>query len=135
MTAPYAAVAEQMADALIYADLAGRIVLWNRAAEALFGHTAAAVLGRSLDIIIPERLRSAHWNGYHRALAAGRTRGDGSPTRTKALTAAGETIYVEMSFAVVSDDTGQPLGSVAVARSASPPKSAELSAATAVQTA
>ncbi|MBK7899163.1 MAG: PAS domain S-box protein [Azonexus sp.] len=119
--APYAAVAEQMADALIYADRAGHIVLWNRAAEALFGHPAAAARGQSLDIIIPERLRAAHWAGYHRALAAGRTRGDGSPTRSKALTAAGETIYVEMSFAVVSDDAGQPLGSVAVARRAPPP--------------
>ena len=46
------------------ADVHGRIVLWNPAAERLFGFTEAEAVGRSLDLIIPERFRERHWTGY-----------------------------------------------------------------------
>ena len=39
------------------------IVLWNRGAELLFGYPAAEAVGQSLDLIIPERLCSGHWQG------------------------------------------------------------------------
>ncbi len=117
---PAAAILEQLADALVYADRKGLIVTWNAAAEAMFGYPARTACGQSLDLIIPERLRPAHWAAYHRCLEAGRTRGAGVPTLTKALTAAGETIYVEMSFAVVSAE-GEVRGAVAVARRAAKP--------------
>jgi PAS domain S-box-containing protein len=61
------------ADAVIFADCDGRIRLWNPGSEAIFGHAAREVIGESLDIIIPERLRRAHWDDYARALAAGHT--------------------------------------------------------------
>src|SRR5512147_1577661 len=41
-------------DAVIVADRDGIICHWNGAAESLFGHPAATVLGRPLDLIIPE---------------------------------------------------------------------------------
>lgn len=115
------AILEQSADAIIYADRDGLIRRWNLAAEQLFGFTAGQALGQSLDLIIPERLRAPHWAGYHRAIAAGRTKHAGQPTLTKALHGSGETRYVEMSFAVVTDPAGGVLGSVAIARAAKPP--------------
>lgn len=109
---------EQMADALIYADTEGVIRQWNAAAEVLFGYPREQAIGQSLDLIIPERLRAAHWAGFDRAMAVGATRHHGRPTITRALTQAGATIYVEMSFAVVTDGSGRAVGSVAVARDA-----------------
>ena len=53
-----------MADAVVYADAEGLIRFWNKGAERIFGFAAAEALGRSLDIIIPERLRGCHWAGY-----------------------------------------------------------------------
>lgn len=106
----------QCADAIIYADREGRIQLWNAAAERLFGFAAKEALGQSLDLIVPERLRAPHWAGFERAMEQGKTRLDGRPTLTKGLTQAGETIYVEMSFAVVTDANGSAIGSLAVAR-------------------
>jgi len=53
-----------MPDAIVYADAEGVIRLWNRGATRIFGFTEAEALGRSLDIIIPERLRERHWQGY-----------------------------------------------------------------------
>ena len=61
---------EQSPDATIYAGTDGVIVFWNAAAERVFGQTAAEAIGQSLDIIIPEQYREAHWTGYDRALAA-----------------------------------------------------------------
>ncbi len=113
----------QCNDAAIYADREGLIQMWNAAAETMFGFTASEALGQSLDIFIPERLRAAHWNGYNLAMERGRGRHAGQPTRTKALTRSGETVYVEMSFSVITDDSGRALGSLAIAR-LSPPRTA-----------
>ena len=105
-----------MMEAVIHADRQGLIELWNPAAAALFGHSADEAIGQSLDLIIPERLRAAHWRGFHTAIASGQTRLHGRPTMTRALHKSGATLYVEMSFALVSDQAGEVIGSVAVAR-------------------
>ena len=115
------AIVEQSADAIIFADQAGVIQIWNAASERLFGFTAADSVGQSLDLIIPERLREPHWRGYHTAMQSGATRHAGRPTLTKALHKSGETIYVQMSFAVVASSENVVLGSVAIARSAPAP--------------
>lgn len=109
---------EQMADALIYADNQGVIVRWNAAASVLFGYSPARALGQRLDLIIPENLRAAHWSAFDRAMETGVTRLNGQATVTRALTADGGAVYVEMSFAVVTDDNGKAIGSVAIARDA-----------------
>jgi PAS domain S-box-containing protein len=62
-----------LADAVVIADRGGTIVFWNDAAERLFGWSTVEALGQRLDIIIPERLRSRHWAGYHEVMATGRT--------------------------------------------------------------
>ena len=104
------------ADALIYADRAGVIVRWNAASSLLFGFSAEEALGRSLDIIIPEHLRPAHWKGFEAAIATGVMRLAGRPTLTRALHKDGRRLYIEMTFALVRDDAGGVLGSVAMAR-------------------
>ena len=62
-----AAIADAAPDAIIFADRGGVIRFWNRAAETVFGHAAADAVGRNLDLIIPERLRAAHWEGFDKA--------------------------------------------------------------------
>lgn len=107
-----------MMEAVIHADRQGLIALWNPAAETMFGFSTAEAIGQSLDIIIPESLREAHWRGFHAAIASGRTRLNGRPTVTRALHKSGATLYVEMSFAMVCATSGEVIGSVAVARDA-----------------
>lgn len=109
---------DQMAEAVIHADREGVVRRWNTGAEALFGFTSGEAIGRSLDFIIPERLREAHWRGFDAALARGATQHGRISRITKALTRQGDTIYVDMSFAVVCDAMGNVVGSVAVARDA-----------------
>ena len=111
-------IVEQIADAIIYSDRQGMIERWNAAATAMFGYAAAEVLGQSLDLIIPEHLRQAHWSGFRRAMRSGATRLGGRPTMTRGLHQSGRRLYVEMSFAVVRAPSGTVVGSVSVARDA-----------------
>ncbi len=60
-----------MPDAAIHADGAGVIRFWNAGAERIFGFAAAEALGKSLDIIIPERLRARHWAGFDTTMRSG----------------------------------------------------------------
>ena len=111
-------IIEHAADAMVCCDGAGTILRWNAAAVALFGFSREEALGASLDLIIPEHLRQAHWEGFRRALASGSTRLSGRPTLTRALAKDSGRLYVQMSFALVRDPAGSVVGSVAIARRA-----------------
>jgi len=106
----------QAADALIYARRDGRIERWNAAAQRVFGFSAAEAIGQSLDLIIPEHLRAGHWRGWDAAMQTAQLKLNGQATLTRALTKAGGKCFVEMSFALVMDDAGTPIGAVAMAR-------------------
>jgi PAS domain S-box-containing protein len=110
-------IVDQVADAIIYANRLGVIIRWNRASAALFGFSAEDALGQSLDLIIPEHLRTSHWRGFEAANTKGTMKLQGRPTLTRALHKSGRKLYVEMTFAIVKGEAeGEVLGSVAIAR-------------------
>ncbi|WP_316204823.1 PAS domain S-box protein [Bradyrhizobium sp. SZCCHNS3004] len=110
-------ILDQTADAVIYADRTGTILRWNPAASALFGCSAEEALGRSLDLIIPEHLRDAHWRGFDAAMTSGAMKLQGRPTLTRALHKSGRKLYTEMTFAIVKTvGNDEVIGSVAVVR-------------------
>lgn len=107
---------EQLPVSVILSDREGRITAWNRASEALFGFTAAEALGRSLDLIVPEHLRRAHWEGFDRSLASGETKYAGKVMTTRAVHKDGRKLYVDFSFGIVKDEAGAVTAVVAVGR-------------------
>lgn len=111
-----AAIVAQMAEAVVCADRQGLIQRWNAAAEQMFGFSAAEAIGQSLDLMIPEPLRAAHWRGFHATMNSNTLRLNGRPTLTRGLHQSGRKLYIEMSFAMVRDEAHQVIGSVAVAR-------------------
>lgn len=106
----------QAPDALIYCDLDGRIELWNAAAAAMFGHAAESALGQSLDMIIPERFRAAHWAGFRRAVTSGEAKYHGQVLTTRAAHADGRKLYVDLSFSMIRDAHGAVIGVLSAAR-------------------
>jgi len=113
-----APILRSVPEAVVCCDLQGIIRVWNPGCEKVFGWSAAEALGQSLDLIIPERMRKAHWEGFDAAVARGGVKPGRAAMITRALHKTREFIYVDMSFEMVRDAQGQLLGSVAVARDA-----------------
>ena len=109
-------VIDQAPDAIIFADHQGVIRIWNNAAAGLFGFLPEEAVGRTLDIIVPEDLRHAHWNGFHTAVASGHTKNSGRAMKTRATHKTGQKLYVTLAFSVVKDPDGKVLGAMATAR-------------------
>ena len=109
-------IVEGIPDALIFADENGIIRLWNNGAEALFGFTAAEAIGQRLDLIIPERLRERHWDGYRRVMATGVTQYGRTLLAVPAIRKDGALISIEFSILLLRNSQGEALGSAAMLR-------------------
>lgn len=109
-------VVEQSPDAIIFADHEGVVRIWNRTAVDLFGYPPEEAIGQTLDIIIPEHLRRAHWEGFGKALASGHTKHGRRALKTRATHKSGDKLYVSVAFAVVKDQRGKAIGAIATAR-------------------
>jgi PAS domain S-box-containing protein len=112
----FQAIVEQAPDAIIFADRDGTIQVWNRGAETVFGYSAAEVVGSSLDVIIPERLRRAHWEGFRRAIDSGQTKYGNQVLTTRSVHKDGHRSYVDLSFGLLRDRGGAVVGALAIAR-------------------
>lgn len=110
------AIVEQAPDAIIFADREGVIRVWNRGAEAIFGYAAAEVLGSNLDVIIPARLRRAHWEGFRRAVDTGQAKYGTRVLTTRAVHKDGSKLYLDLSFGLIRDAAGTVAGALAVGR-------------------
>ena len=105
------------ADAIVAADRDGIIRFWNPGAERIFGHTTTDAIGHSLDLIIPERLRQRHWEGYGRMMQTGDSRyGEGDLLSVPALRNDGATISIEFTITPLKDGAGQIVGMAAIMR-------------------
>ena len=104
-------------DAIIYADAEGKIRFWNAGATRIFGFTESEAVGRSLDLIIPERLRARHWQGYDHVMKGGESRyGAGDLLAVPALHKEGRQISVEFTIVPMHDRAGAMLGIAAFLR-------------------
>ncbi len=113
----YRQIVEGSPEAVIFGDKRGIIRLWNAGAQAIFGFTAEEAVGQSLDIIIPERLRGRHWEGYDKVMATGVSRyGSGDLLAVPAVTKDGRTISIEFTIQMLKGTGGEILGPVAVIR-------------------
>jgi PAS domain S-box-containing protein len=103
-------------DAIIFADREGVIRLWNSGAEAMFGYRAEEAIGQTLDVIIPERLRQRHWDGWRKVMATGVTRYGREVLAVPATRRDGTRISIEFTIVVLRDESGKLLGAAATIR-------------------
>ena len=109
-------IVEEMPEAVIFADRQGAIRLWNQGAETMFGYFTDEALGQSLDLIIPERLRARHWEGYRQVMATGVTSYGERLLAVPAMRKDGQRISIEFSIALLKDERGEAAGAAAVIR-------------------
>jgi PAS domain S-box-containing protein len=104
-------------DAVVYADARGRIGFWNSAATRIFGYGEDEALGASLDLIIPERLRARHWQGYGEVMTGRASRyGEGELLAVPARHKDGRRISIEFTILPFHDGAGAILGIAAILR-------------------
>jgi PAS domain S-box-containing protein len=103
-------------DAIIFSDCNGLINLWNSGAEYIFGYSVEEAIGQTLDLIIPEKLRSRHWEGYRRVMATGETHYGRELLAVPALRKYGTRISIEFSIILVRSPSGEVFGSAAIIR-------------------
>src|SRR5512132_2565770 len=111
-----ARIVEGAADAVLFTDRKGVIRIWNAGAERIFGWTAAEALGKSMDLIIPERLRPRHWQNWDRVMETGVTRYATETLAVPALRKDGAPLSIEFTIQLVRDDAGKILGPAAIVR-------------------
>jgi PAS domain S-box-containing protein len=107
-------IIEQTQFAVIFSDRDGVIRLWNAGAEAMFGYTSEEAVGQSLDLIVPERQRARHWEGYHRVMATGITKYGREMLAVPAVRKDGTRISIEFSIALLHGPAGEMLGAAAI---------------------
>ena len=101
------ALVAAVGDAVMVCDAHGAITLWNPACERLFGFTEAEALGQSMDLIIPERLRGRHWEGYDKTMATGITKYGHDLLRVPAVDKAGNPLSIAFTVAMLHAPDGR----------------------------
>ena len=107
---------EGAGDAIMVCNAEGAITLWNRAAERIFGFTEAEALGQSLDMIIPQRQRQRHWDGYHKTMETGITKYGADLLRVPALHKDGHTLSIAFTVSMLFSQNREVTGIVAIVR-------------------
>src|SRR5437764_699820 len=103
-----------MPDAAVVVNGDGVIVAANELAQALFGYPADDLMGRPIELLVPERYRHAHRSDRADYFAEPRTRPMGAGLELTGRRRDGSEFAVDISLAPVSPDGGEPLVVAAV---------------------
>ena len=103
-------------DGVVVADAGGKIVFWNPGAERIFGFTEGDALGQTLDLIVPERQRHRHWEGFDKTMQTGETRYGNELLRVPALHKEGHPLSIAFTVAMLHAADGKVSAIVAIVR-------------------
>ncbi|MGY2065474.1 SpoIIE family protein phosphatase [Blastococcus sp. SYSU DS0619] len=103
---PAATLLAALPDTVVVAGGDGRIAYVSPAVTVLLGHDPAALVGRPLQVLMPERLRSGHNDGFSRYRATGVGKLVGATTQLPALHAAGHEVAVDLTLSRVTPTEG-----------------------------
>ena len=93
----YRTLVNTSVDAIISADTDMKIILWNKAAEKMFGYTEEEILGQSLMNIVPERYKEAKIKGFTKFKKSGSGPIIGKTLELEGLRKDGTEVPVELS--------------------------------------
>ena len=102
----FRAFVESAADAVVVVNPKGEIVLVNSQTEELFGYSRAELLGKTVEMIIPERFRGQHPGHRTKYFAEPRPRSMGASLSLSALHKDGHEFPVEISLSPVETEEG-----------------------------
>ena len=98
---------EAAPDAIIICDVTGRIILVNRQTERIFGYGRSELLGRPVELLLPEGARKNHVQFRERFTASGETSLMGEGRALYGITKDGRELPIEVGLSVIDTDTGR----------------------------
>jgi PAS domain S-box-containing protein len=101
------AILNTAVDGVIVSDAQGRILMFNPACEALFGRSAAEVVGRNIRTLMPEPYRHEHDGYMSRYLSTGERRIIGIGREVTGMHADGSTFPMHLSVGEARLDEGR----------------------------
>ena len=107
---------ECVGDAIIVSDASEKIVLWNPAATRIFGYSEVEALGQTLDLIIPERQRQRHNEGYSKSMETGITRYGTALLKVPAKHKDGSMLSIAFTVGMLFNENHKANGVVAIIR-------------------
>jgi protein-histidine pros-kinase len=104
--ARFGALLESTPDAIVMVNITGRIVMVNAQAERIFGYKRESLIGRPVEMLLPERFRATH--NAHRVnfFSQPRTRTMGAGLELNGLRSSGEEFPVEISLSPLVTEEG-----------------------------
>jgi PAS domain S-box-containing protein len=101
-------IIKDSADAIITLDSAELVTFWNKGAEAVFGYSEAEMLGRTLDLLLPEDLKAQ--GELTKISETARLQGYLRSYQTRRVTRDGQLIDVIFTRTAIKDDSGKVIG-------------------------
>ena len=95
---------ETSTDAIVSINEQMQVIQWNRAASDLFGYSKELVMGKTADLLIPEKYRQKHMDGFNRFLASGNARLVGKTAEFEGLRKDGTIRPIELSLSADKHD-------------------------------
>ena len=107
---------DAVGDAVIAADASGTIIFWNPAARRLFGYEQDEAMGKSLDLITPQRHQKRHWDGYYKTMQTGQTKYGHDVLKVPAVHKDGHALSIAFTVALLHSPDQKVSSIVAVIR-------------------
>lgn len=96
--ARFRSVTQSAHDAIVSTDRSGRIISWNRGAEAIFGFSEKEILGKSLTVLMPFEFRELHRKAFAKAVTRGSSEKFGRTLEMRGLKKDGSEFPLELSL-------------------------------------
>jgi len=94
----YRTITQSASDGIVTVDSKGEITHWNDAAAKIFGYSAKTINGKTLDILMPKRLRQGYKEGFNKLISTGKSKIFGKTVEMTGLRKNGSEFPIEMSI-------------------------------------
>jgi PAS domain S-box-containing protein len=105
-------IIENSGDAIVTTNLEGKITLWSKGSEELYGYKTEEVIDKTIDFLYPEELKEERRTWQKKILAGEIIRN----LRTRIFNSSGNLVDINLTLSPMYDEDGNPCGTVGISK-------------------